>query len=81
MYRKKLGFDESYARAREASNHSARHTFIEPEALMHLIIASRNFERLKNLIEQHWEKAQQERGGSYDDRDLWLWAQALDWHS
>lgn len=78
MYRN--NWDESYKRAREARLHGARHTFIEPEALMCLITVHRDFLRLRRLIEQHWEAAENEQGGGYSDRDLYLWAQALGWH-
>lgn len=78
MYRD--NWDASYKRAREARVHGARHTFIAPEALLHLIAVHRDFLRLRGLVEKHAKLAEQEQGGGYESRDLWLWSQALGWH-
>lgn len=70
-------FEVSFQRAKEARKHGSRHTFIEPESLMGLIIVHRNFRNLLYLIDQHWEAGQKEE--DHSDRDLWLWSQALGW--
>lgn len=73
--------DDLYERAREHAAHEASVTFVSPTTLMHLIKVNEGFLRLLRLIEDHWEHAQKTQGGSYGDRDLVLWAQALGWHN
>jgi len=72
--------DDLYERAKEHAAHKATVTFVSPETLMHLITVRRDFVELRRLVERHWELAQKEQGGSYSDRDLFLWSQALGWH-
>ena len=74
-----LSLDDLYDRAKCHRAHKARVTFVAPETLMSLIVTSRNFVKLRRLVDQHWERAQQEQGEGYSDRDLWLWSQALGW--
>ncbi len=74
MYRK--NFDTSKARAFEARSHNSRHTFIEPETLLHLIAVHKEFLRIRELVEQHATDAQNEKR-PYNDADHWLWSQAL----
>lgn len=72
--------DESYERAKEARVHRARHTFVAPETLMHLIVVNRDFLRIRGIVEKHWKLAQKEQGEGYSERDLWLWTQVLGWN-
>ncbi len=73
-------FEKLYERARSSCWHRAKHAFVDPRVLMHLITVHKNFLELRSLVERHWERAQEEQGvGGHSDRDLFLWAQALKW--
>lgn len=72
--------DDLYERAREHRINYARVTFVAPETLMHLIKVAESYDKIRRLVEEHWDHAQKTQGGGYSDRDLVLWAQALGWH-
>jgi hypothetical protein len=72
--------DDLYLRAREHRVHNARVTFVAPETLMHLIKVCESYEKIRRLVEEHWDHAQKTQGTGYSDRDLVLWAHALGWH-
>lgn len=76
MYRN--DWSKSRKRAREAHVHGARHTFIEPEALLHLIAIHRDFLKLRRLVNRAGELAEQEQVGGYESHVLWKWIQTLD---
>lgn len=78
MYRD--NWEKSRARATEAQIHKARHTFVEPESLLHLIAVHGEYLRLRQLVERHWKRAEEEQGSGYSNRDLFLWAQGLKWY-
>jgi len=73
--------EDLYERAAEHARHKARVTFVSPKTLMHLIVVHDDFLRLHRLVERHWELAQEQQGGGYNERDLFLWAQGLKWHN
>jgi len=77
MYRN--NFEGSRKRAEIARKHGCRHTFIEPETLLHLIAVHRDILKLRRLIERHYAVAEKEKR-PYNEHDTWLWAQGLGWY-
>lgn len=78
--RKPLSYEELGQRAGEALSFKCEHTFIHPTFLLHLIEMRKRYLKLRDLVETHWQDAEAEFGGSYCERDLNLWANALNWH-
>ena len=65
-----MTFEKLESRAKEASAHGARHTFVAPETVLHLLARDREAWRLKELLEKHYaQKADQELDGA--DDALW----------
>jgi len=77
--RKPLTYAELSARAEEARVHGCDHTFIHPEMLLHLLELRERYLKLRSLVEDHWGQAQKDQEAGHDDRDLYLWTQALGW--